>query len=86
MNECNLYLGVDTGLFHAAAAIGIPQVVFFRNNGCNVNAYKNTYYVDSKIECSQVCRTVLNTYCESPIKCTKNYDLDAYYKIIVNLL
>jgi ADP-heptose:LPS heptosyltransferase len=60
MNRCDLYLGVDTGLFHAAAAVGIPQFVFFRNNGCNVNAYKNTYYFDSKIECSDVCRTTLN--------------------------
>jgi len=86
MSKCDLYLGVDTGLFHAAAAVGIPQFVFFRNNGCSINAYKNTYYFDSKIECSDICRTVLNTYCESKIKCTENYDLDKYYTHITELI
>jgi len=86
MNECDLYVGVDTGLFHAAAALDIPQVVFFRNNGCSNNMYKNTYSIDSNIKCSQYCCSPGVATCAEQMRCMDNFDLNKYYEIINKLI
>lgn len=86
MNECCLYVGVDTGLFHAAAALNIPHVVFFRNNGCSNNQYENTYYVSSFINCPNTCYQQHLSLCNAPHRCMDNFDLTEYYKLIVNQL
>jgi len=83
INECCLYVGVDTGLFHAAAALNIPQVVFFKNNGCSNNHYENTYSVDSFIECPRPCYQQHVSVCNAPNRCMDNFDMSEYYKLII---
>lgn len=85
INSSDLYLGVDTGLFHAASALNIPQVVFFRNCGCENNAYHNTSYLNSLTKCSDYCsNTPYLTHCEhiSPKRCMDNFPLEEYFNII----
>jgi ADP-heptose:LPS heptosyltransferase len=76
------YLGVDTGLFHASAACGIPQFVFFRNNGCSNNAYHNTYFIESNMNCPQECYTSGVAVCPSNKRCMDYFDYEKYYTII----
>jgi hypothetical protein len=85
MNNSNLYLGVDTGLFHASAALDIPQVVFFRNCGCENNQYHNTSYLPSFIKCSNYCsNTPYLTHCEHSLqeRCIDNFSWREYYNLI----
>lgn len=83
INECDLYLGVDTGLFHVASAFNVPQVVFFRNNGCSNNQYSNTSYIDSNIKCSDMCHAPAVTNCYIPnSRCMDNFNLEYYYQTI----
>lgn len=86
MNECCLYVGVDTGLFHAAAALNIPQVVFFRNNGCSNNQYENTYYASSFIDCPNACHRQHVSVCNASQRCMDSFDLNEYYKLITSQL
>jgi ADP-heptose:LPS heptosyltransferase len=86
MNECDLYLGVDTGLFHIMSALNKPQVVFFRNNGCSNNVYDNTHFLDSEIACDLKCKELGLVECKSEHECMKMFNIDEYYKIITNLL
>jgi hypothetical protein len=84
MNECDAYLGVDTGLFHAMAAFNKPQFVFFKNNGCSNNAYHNTYYSDSLVRCGMYCSSGGTWDCHSKYKCMSMFNLDDYYDLIIN--
>jgi ADP-heptose:LPS heptosyltransferase len=84
MNECDLYVGVDTGLFHAAAALNIPQVVFFKNNGCSNNKYKNTYYSDSNITCPTACYQQHVSVCHNHCRCMDDFNLSEYFNLIIN--
>jgi ADP-heptose:LPS heptosyltransferase len=87
INECDLYLGVDTGLFHVAAAFDVPQVVFFRNNGCSNNHYYNTSFIDSNIKCSNLCHNGGLRECHIPnLRCMDNFNFNEYYNIIKSLL
>lgn len=86
MNECDMYFGVDTGLFHAAEALDIPQVAFFRNNGCENNAYANTRFIYSKIECPHDCHTPCLVTCISNERCMDNFDMLEYEKIAKEVL
>jgi ADP-heptose:LPS heptosyltransferase len=79
---CDLYLGVDTGLFHMAAALNTPQVVFFRNKACSNNKYRSSYFADSLIECGPSCYQPSLSMCHSPHnRCMDNFDLNAYYSL-----
>lgn len=85
LSQCNIYLGVDTGLFHAAAAVNIPQMVFFRNNGCKNNAYKNTYYIDSFVKCSDMCHSSGVVNCFEANRCMDNFDFKKYLNLLKSL-
>jgi ADP-heptose:LPS heptosyltransferase len=80
VSDC--YLGVDTGLFHVAAACGIPQFVFFRNNGCSNNAYHNTYFIESNLLCPDYCHRPGVAICEAPNRCMDCYNYEEYYTLI----
>lgn len=82
INECDMYLGVDTSLFQAAVALNKPQAVFFTNNGCSNNAYRDTYYRWSTVVCSDACRIAPLSKCMADTRCMDNFDLDCYYKAI----
>lgn len=86
INECNFYLGVDTGLFHVSAALNVPQVVFFRHNQCSNNAYYNTYYLDSLTQCPSLCQTPgYASHCALPnSSCMDTFNFDEYYNLIIN--
>jgi ADP-heptose:LPS heptosyltransferase len=84
INECDFYLGVDTGLFHAAAALNKPQVVFFRHNGCSNNAYPSTYYIDSSLTCNNFCHTSGVVNCYSEIRCMDMFNFEQYYEMITS--
>lgn len=86
IKNCDLYLGVDCGLYHLAAAVGVPQVVFFRNNGSSINSYYNTSFVDHEKSCPPECKTRHLTQCKSKRKCMREFDLDQYYEIIEEAL
>lgn len=82
IKACDVYLGVDTGLFHIAAALDTPQVVFFRNNGCCNNKYTTSYFTDSLVKCSSGCHQPSLVTCHSPHnRCMDNFDLNAYYSL-----
>ena len=85
MSNSDLYLGVDTGLYHAAAALDIPQVVFFRNCGCENNQYHNTSYLPSFIKCSDYCSNTPNVaHCLPSLqgRCIDNFPWGKYYNLI----
>jgi ADP-heptose:LPS heptosyltransferase len=83
----NLYLGVDTGLFHIAAALDVPQIVFFRNNGCENNQYHNTFFHKSNIKCSDYCTyTPCVVKCTNDVRCMDDFDLNYYYKLVKLIL
>ena len=86
INECDLYLGVDAGLYHIAAALDVPQVVFFKNNHASINSYSDTHYIDSKIECKGECLIPHITKCYNSVRCMDSFDLDEYYNLIVRIL
>jgi ADP-heptose:LPS heptosyltransferase len=86
INFCHLYLGVDAGLYHIAAALDVPQVIFFRNNQSANNSYLDTYNIESRIKCEGGClaRHLLN--CQTNNRCMDNFDLDRYYNLITKVL
>lgn len=86
INDCDMYLGVDAGLYHIAAALDVPQVVFFRNNKSSNNRYNDTRYINSNTECGSDCLTKHLEICKSNNRCMDNFDLDEYYKIITKIL
>lgn len=83
---CDLYLGVDAGLYHIAAALDIPQVVFFRNNQSSNNSYPDTYNIESKTRCNGLCLARHLRNCQNNNRCMDNFDLDRYYNIIIKVL
>ena len=86
ISQCELFLGIDAGLFHVAAAVNVPQVIFFRNNKSSNNSYFNTYFIDSNIECSGKCLEPFLESCRLIYRCMDNFDLDEYYKLITKIL
>lgn len=86
INECDFYIGVDTGLFHVAAALNIPQIVFFRNNGCENNAYHNTYFRKSNKICGEECRVSCLAYCSEQPRCMDDFDMDGYLDILEKVI
>jgi len=87
ISECDLYVGVDTGLSHAAAAVDVKQLMFYRNNGCTNNAYDNTFYIPSKIRCPEPCVGPLSyLHCLNHIRCLDNYDFEKYYELAKTLI
>lgn len=86
MNECDLYIGVDTGLFHIANALEIPQIVFFRNNGCINNCYHDTFAIDSNITCPPVCCVPYLGVCHERHRCLDNFNMDEYFNIAQKFL
>ena len=86
ISQCDLCLSVDTGTFHIAAALDIPQIIFFRNNGQSNNAYPDTYFNDSKFPCQTNCLHKGLLFCEYNNKCLENFDLDWYYNKIIEIL
>ena len=86
INQCDMYLGVDTGLFHVAAALNKPQVVFFRSNQSSDNRYMNTYYHNSSITCGDNCLTTHLARCNSNIRCMDNFNLNEYFDTIKSII
>jgi len=86
IKECDMYLGVDTGLYHVAEAVDIPQVVFFRHNGCEKNSYKNTRFVHSNLKCHEACYQPCLVNCTSNNRCMDNIDMKKYEKIAKEVL
>ena len=86
INACDLYLGVDAGLYHIAEALDVPQVVFFRNNQSSNNSYIDTYYMESRVKCESECLAKHLRVCQSNTRCMDNFDLDEYYYLITNIL
>jgi ADP-heptose:LPS heptosyltransferase len=84
INECSLYIGVDTGLFHVAASLNIPQIVFFRNNGCSNNSYINTYSMQSFVNCPEQCYKQHLIECNASKRCMDNFDLAKYTQFVFN--
>jgi len=85
INACDLFVGIDNGLFHVAAAVNVPQVIFFRNNLSSNNAYHNTYFIDSNVKCQGDCLKHLSK-CAALVRCMDSFDLNKYYDLIVNTL
>jgi len=85
IGSCDLFLGIDSGLFHSAAALNIPQVIFFRNNQSANNKYYNTHYIDSRVKCVGEC---LNhkPVCRALVRCMDSFNLDEYYELIGKVL
>jgi len=86
LNACDLYLGVDSGLYHLAAAVGVPQIVFFRHNDSSNNRYSNTFFIDSKIKCGDICLTQHLSKCNVDVRCMDSFDLDEYHKLVIKTL
>ena len=86
INACHLYLGVDAGLYHIAAALDVPQVVFFRNNQSANNSYPDTYNIESRVKCEGKCLARHLRDCEVGNRCMENFDLDRYYNLITKVL
>lgn len=86
INTCGLYLGVDAGLYHIAAALDVPQVVFFRNNQSANNSYSDTFNIESRIRCEGSCLERHLHVCQSEKRCMDNFDLDRYYNLITKVL
>jgi ADP-heptose:LPS heptosyltransferase len=86
INTCHLYLGVDAGLYHIAAALDVPQVVFFRNNQSANNSYPNTYNIESRIKCEGECLARHLHVCQAENRCMDNFDLERYYNLITKVL
>lgn len=68
--HCNAYIGVDTGLFHIAAAVETPQVVLFRADGSRLNGYPSTIAVENTEPCDSRC----HDRCERPEPCISQID------------
>ncbi len=85
INACDLFLGVDCGLFHAAAALDIPQVIFFRNNLSSNNKYSNTFFIESNIKCQGVCLNNIPD-CPALVKCMDSFDLNEYFLLINKIM
>ena len=81
MNACDLFIGIDCGLFHCAAALNLPQVIFFRNNLSSNNKYSDTFYIDSSIKCQGKCLNHISV-CKGSIRCMDSFDLYRYYQLI----
>jgi hypothetical protein len=81
MNACDLFVGIDCGLFHAAAALNLPQVIFFRNNLSSNNAYHNTRFINSKIKCQGDCLNHI-AYCKGLMRCMDSFNLNDYFILI----
>jgi ADP-heptose:LPS heptosyltransferase len=81
MNACDLFLGIDCGLSHAAAALDVPQVMFFRNNLSSNNKYHDTFYIDSNIKCQGNCLNHI-AYCQGLARCMDSFDLNQYFNLI----
>ena len=81
IKACDLFIGIDNGLFHCSAALDVPQVIFFRNNLSSNNKYPDTFYIDSNIKCQGDC---LNhrRMCSGLVRCMDSFDLNAYYNLI----
>jgi len=86
ISNCDVYVGADTGPSHVAAALNIPQVVFYRNCGCHLNAYDDTYHVESKIKCSGYCLLPGCGVCYKLIRCIDYMPLDVYFNLTINAL
>lgn len=86
MKFCHLYMGVDAGLYHIAAALNIPQVVFFRSNQSSNNSYSDTFNMESKIRCEGDCLARHLHDCQSDNRCMDNFNLDRYYNLITRIL
>jgi len=86
INGCHLYIGVDTGLSHIAAALDVPQIVFYRNNESSNNSYRNTHFIENRIKCTGGCLKQHLTICEKEKRCMDNFDLYGYYKLVQKVL
>ena len=86
INSCHLYLGVDAGLYHIAAALDIPQVVFFRNNQSANNSYPDTFNIESRVKCEGGCLARHLRDCQVGNRCMENFDLERYYNLITKIL
>lgn len=85
IGACDLFVGIDNGLFHIAAAVNVPQVIFFRNNLSSNNAYYNTHFIDSNVKCQGDCLKHLPK-CVALVRCMDSFDLNKYYDLIINTL
>jgi len=86
INQCDLYFGIDAGLYHIAAALNVPQVVFFRNNESSNNSYPNTFFSNSRIKCPKDCLTTHLSVCMNNNRCMDNFDLDEYFNLVNKIL
>ena len=55
LTRCSLYIGNDSGLFHLAAAVGVPQVVTFGAWRGAERAYASTTVVEAPSPCARTC-------------------------------
>lgn len=58
IGACDVFLGNDSGLFHVAAAMGVPQVVVFGAKPWYSRAYWNTTPLYSLAPCEPHCLAV----------------------------
>jgi ADP-heptose:LPS heptosyltransferase len=68
LQQCDLFIGNDSGLYHIAASVDTPQIVLFSNKNPESRAYPNTKYI-KKAKCSLRCREkcVNSTFCMDEI-------------------
>ena len=54
----DVYLGVDTGLFHVSVSFNKPNIVIFRNDGSDINKYHNTISILGHKLCNEKCKEI----------------------------
>lgn len=74
ISGCDLYIGSDSGSFHLAAAVGVPQVVFFTaRSAASLRSYWNTIPLYSLKACNASC----HMKCVQPAtSCLKDISVD----------
>lgn len=76
ISKCTLYLGNDSGLFHLAAAVNVPQVIVFGSVPYFRRAYWNTTSVMSGRNCVVGCNTEKCSQQEKPARCLQDVLVD----------
>ena len=70
IKKADLYLGMDSGLFHLAAAVGTPQVITFGPVRAKDRAYSNTTPIEAPFACATKCRESCATPEKGEARCT----------------
>lgn len=70
LKRADLYLGMDSGLFHLAAAVGTPQAVIFGPVRAMDRAYPTTVALEAPSACPMLCREACSTPMAGEARCT----------------